>query len=736
MKPPVTASLQNRRATLVAVVVATLIAGLGWAFAESEGGAPTVVKPSWLVLSSTRDGSSRAYALRPNGTRLTRLLAKDRELVPLDVSADGSTIAYGQGEYLTKAVYVSRADGTGLRRVADAMEEETIEGVVLSPDGTELALATEDADENPRVFVVNADGRHRRDLGRAADPDWSPDGKKLALATGRGCAILTSPLEGGRLTRVRGRCGTPKWSPDGKTLVFATKGGCAVVKPAARSDWLEQRLDQVLGRAARVLLPGRCESPEWSPDGRWIAFGASTCPYCESEEKAAAARKMAGIWVVRPSGEDRRRLVPPPSMSDEEFGQLYAWSPDGRMLAVVDISNVFVATVDGRRRHLRLGVFPSSKPAWSSGGRLLLVGYAGRTAFFGSEDPDQIWSVRPDGRGLRRLTSAGDNDLVGFARLAPARPLAEPVAPSERVLGPTALETRKPIGRLSADGDQVAYTAGPTATDCEHVSVWTPAKISILRVWRRLPAPCDDEGFAEDSIYELALAGSFIGWSDIVSCGNTGCGTEFTTAALPKADPIPSGDDDGTDFGAGDYAYYGPVGHGAIFASDQTGIRITRAGGTVRRCNPSLDGYLSTDGRWIAARKGSSIVVLDDTCSVVRVFRLGEVKVALLDGGRLVVERSGQLEAYDVLSGALEVQRPLPAGYSLADVSRGVALLRHKRTILVLRLGDARSFSLEPGRGHVSAEIEPIGLYYSYTTWAGHGRLQLVPFGELERRIG
>ena len=115
---------------------------------------------------------------------------------------------------------------------------------------------------------------------------------------------------------------------------------------------------------------------------------------------------------------------------------------------------------------------------------------------------------------------------------------------------------------------------------------------------------------------------------------------------------------------------------------------------------------------------------------------LGEVQRVLLDGDRLVVARLGQLEAYDVRSGALELQRPLPPGYSLADVSRGIALLQHKGTILLLRLEDGRAYTLQPGRGPVFGEIEAPGLYYSYATREGRGRLVFVPRSEIERRLG
>ena len=221
-----------------------------------------------------------------------------------------------------------------------------------------------------------------------------------------------------------------------------------------------------------------------------------------------------------------------------------AWSPDGQRLAFTDYTGVFVVRVNSRPRPLGASITPKPllSPAltWSPDGRRLML-----SAHEG-DDPDQIWVVGSDGRGLRRLTSAGANNPLGWTRLRPVLPPAAPVPTNERVLGANTIATRGPIGLLSADGERVAFVSATTATDCEHVDAWTPAKKSILRVSQPLPAPCSfkNVGLVGYGVYELALAGSRVAWSDIVGCGNF-CDVAFSTATMPQPHTLVLDNDSG-----------------------------------------------------------------------------------------------------------------------------------------------------------------------------------------------
>jgi Tol biopolymer transport system component len=602
------------------VAAAAVVAAAGW----SSGDAARHDAAPWLVISSTRAGDEytigdgQAYSMRPDGSGLTGLLGHESPLSPIDVSPDGQLIAYYNSN--TDALYVSRADGSGLRRVQAS--STGLSYSTFSPDDSNVAIVRNDEDGHPHLVVVGTDGRNLRKLGRAGPPDWSPNGELLAFHTGRGCVVTTARFTSEQ-GRIPGPCGVPEFSPDGASLAFETESHCAVANTP-----LPGRLAALASQ--RRLLPGKCDGPAWSPDGRWIAYANPGCPDCESPKAQRAARRELGVWIVHPDGSGRRRVGP----SDEDEGVLYSWSPDGARLAIAAGSRLLVASTTGRTRPIgpQLVSDTYASPLWSADGtRLTVAAHTGK-------DPAQIWSIRADGTGLRRLTSSGVNDVIGVVNGAPVHRPVAPLEPSEHLLGPRLLATEKPIGRLAADGASVAYIADSTETDCEHVSVWTPSRARIQRVSYRLPAPCDDDYTDDVNVYELALAGSMVGWSTNLGCGNSGCGVDVHSARLPDANPVEVDFDDGTDYGNEFLRPFDPVGRGRVFAVESH-VRVAGPGGNVRRCKlPGDRDAEAVDGGRLALRGEGEELIVDDHCHVVGRVPLDtkRLQTVLLDGSRLV----------------------------------------------------------------------------------------------------
>jgi Tol biopolymer transport system component len=711
-------------AALVGVPLAALTLG---GLSGSAASAKVDANRYWILLSSNRDGNTRAYSVRADGSRLTPLLPSSRGLKPLAVSRDGSMIAYIDSR---SSIYASRADGTGLRRLA---RSGSLGVAAFSHYGKRLAFA-----DGNGIRVVDLDGRvllrvKSDGLGSAYNWGWSPDGRALVFSTeidadNERYALVVQPLKGKRRAVVRtgpslnssdGGVAEPKWSPDGHWIAYVNdedngrRHGLWVVRPNG------ERLHRVAPD-----LP----SPEWSPDGRWIAYRAYE-----------GDKRRDGLWIVRSSGERRHRLAP----AAEPV--VFSWSPDGKRLAYSAGSDGAVVGLDGRELgRLRPGFAPSGL-AWSPDGR--------RVALVGGRDVDpgpQIWIVDRDGRNLQRLTSEGRNSLLGWTRLAPGLPPVAPVPPTERVLGPRSAAIRARVARLAADGPRVALVPKTTATDCEHVAVWAPAETSIRR-FGPPPGPCSGPSA---SISELALASSRTAWiaNEPYSFNPDTCAYTLASATLDDPRPLEVADNAGSPCKAQDY--YHLRGHGDLLVFND-GSRLVRIGIGHEKCSEGrfsryktsslctiLDAQAapvdSVSRGLIAIRKAGAVTVLDDEGKLVRAFTFApaNVSAAFLDGGSLVVWRFGVLEVHDVATGARELSRPLPTGFRPADVDGGIAVLRKADIVMLLRLEDDRSLTLRPGGGSVLADLEPAGLYYSYASSDGGRRVDFLPCAELLRKLG
>jgi Tol biopolymer transport system component len=161
------------------------------------------------------------------------------------------------------------------------------------------------------------------------NPQFSPDGSRVAVASGRSgdrSEIWVVNADGSRPVQPTSRLGryqgTPRWSPDGRWIAFDSLG-----QDVQWDIWIVEANG---GRPRRITSePSNESAPAWSRDGNWIYF--------RSDRTGSR-----DIWRVPFAGGRADQIT-------QNGGHIALESPDGKDLYYVksDSSPLFVVPLKG-----------------------------------------------------------------------------------------------------------------------------------------------------------------------------------------------------------------------------------------------------------------------------------------------------------------------------------------------------------------------------------------------------
>jgi Tol biopolymer transport system component len=236
----------------------------------------------------------------------------------------------------TSHVYRIRQDGTDLRDLTPAFQAG---GGDWSPDGARIVFSHA-TDAGNQLMVMDADGDHPTALGiPGAHPRWSPDGGRIAFTGPDGMITVINADGSGATTLVEGA--DADWSPDGTHIAFdrVERGQCVFDLFCPSSIYVMNADGSgVKVVAANAGSADRLEDPDWSPDGKQIAYTRSCCAFGPS---------LGGLYLVGASGGAQRVLY---QTRPVQSGPI--WSPDGAYILVatggsLGSSDLTMIAVDG-----------------------------------------------------------------------------------------------------------------------------------------------------------------------------------------------------------------------------------------------------------------------------------------------------------------------------------------------------------------------------------------------------
>jgi Tol biopolymer transport system component len=309
------------------------------AFVETTAERPVVsavleTNPSKVTIE--RNEQSNSVEISGERAQIQRGQQQPREMPQTSVEVNPRRVlierSSGTAGLLSSAVHVASVDGKKPRTELFLLDKEAINYLDWSPDGSQIAFASERADATTTasdtstvaINLVQANGGKPRQVmnGAVAMWHWNPDGKTLlakidARAGVSALSLLDTQTDTTSLLASRARLSfqAPQFSPDGSKMLITTEptNGRSDLLVATRDGKAERRLTTFNGRISFT----------WSPDGKKVAYIVR-----ESPTSSGGVLHMFDLY----NGEDKVLSQLPISA--------FFWSPDSMRLLVFSATRV------------------------------------------------------------------------------------------------------------------------------------------------------------------------------------------------------------------------------------------------------------------------------------------------------------------------------------------------------------------------------------------------------------
>ena len=279
-----------------------------------------LVAVALLLTAVTLTAESRT--LRPED------FAKFREVGAPRISPDGRWVAYTVRQPDLEAdknrTHIWLASWDGAEQFQATFSKSSESSPEWSPDGKRLAFLSgrdaEDDNDGDQLWIMNRSGGEAEKVtdfkGNVADYAWGPDGTKLALIVED--ADPQQPADAKTKTRPPVVIDRFYFKEDGSGYLTTRRQHLYLFDLATRK--------------AENLTPGAFNEhlPSWSPDGKQLAFVSNRADDNDRGENY-------DIYVIDAiAGATARRLTTyAGGDSDPSWGSRPEWSPDGKSIAYV-----------------------------------------------------------------------------------------------------------------------------------------------------------------------------------------------------------------------------------------------------------------------------------------------------------------------------------------------------------------------------------------------------------------